>query len=202
MLQRRGEPSNIIIPIGLWCVFKAPNINILCITNFNIDILSPASPIHLHLSLSQPCIDRSTMAVSPFPASFSKPGEGHLIARLLPNGISGLVKATFQYPLKIITPPSPVGDLKSALAFLLTYGGGLVAGDQVHLKVRMNFIVYQLCDSCPARQYVLHIAIEVTFPTPSKSWLGTHNVESNIPLDRRPPLCQTHPRNTRSHQSI
>ncbi|OBT64993.1 hypothetical protein VE03_05707 [Pseudogymnoascus sp. 23342-1-I1] len=78
------------------------------------------------------------MATSPFPASFSKPGEGHLIARLLPNGISGLVKATFQYPLKIITPPSPVGDLKSALAFLLTYGGGLVAGDQVNLKIDVH----------------------------------------------------------------
>ncbi|OBT88943.1 hypothetical protein VE02_02847 [Pseudogymnoascus sp. 03VT05] len=78
------------------------------------------------------------MNTSPFPVSFSKPGEGHLIARLLPNGISGLVKATFQYPLKIITPPSPVGDLKSALAFLLTYGGGLVAGDQVHLKIDVH----------------------------------------------------------------
>ncbi|OBT53978.1 hypothetical protein VE04_04817 [Pseudogymnoascus sp. 24MN13] len=78
------------------------------------------------------------MTTSPFPVSFSKPGEGHLIARLLPNGISGLVKATFQYPLKIITPPSPVGDLKSALAFLLTYGGGLVAGDQVLLKIDVH----------------------------------------------------------------
>lgn len=73
--------------------------------------------------------------VSPFPESFSKPGEGHIIAQLIPHGISSISKFTFQYPLKIITPPSPVGLRKSALAFLLTYGGGLVGGDQVHLKV-------------------------------------------------------------------
>jgi urease accessory protein len=99
------------------------------------------------------------MTASPFPVSFSKPGEGHLIARLLPHGISGLVKTTFQYPLKIITPPSPVGDLKSALAFLLTYGGGLVGGDQVHLKVRTKFhtLLNHPQRSRPARHFVLQI---------------------------------------------
>lgn len=80
---------------------------------------------------------------SPFPVSFSKPGEGHLIAHLLPHGISALTKATFQYPLKIITPPSPAGSQKSALAFLLTYGGGLVGGDQVNLKVRIDLMPYR-----------------------------------------------------------
>ena len=143
-----GESSNIINPVGLLVCFSKHKYP-LCIANLNIDILPPTSRIHLHLSLSQPCIDRPIMATSPFPVSFSKPGEGHIIARLLPNGFSGLAKATFQYPLKIITPPSPVGDLKSALAFLLTYGGGLVAGDQVHLKVRINSIVYQMTHSEP-----------------------------------------------------
>jgi len=74
---------------------------------------------------------------SPFPASSSKPGEGHLIAHLLPHGISALTKITYQYPLKLISP-SPSASQKSVLVFLLTYGGGLVGGDQVHLKVSLH----------------------------------------------------------------
>ncbi|KAM3088243.1 hypothetical protein ACMFMG_002297 [Clarireedia jacksonii] len=41
---------------------------------------------------------------------------------------------TFQYPLKLISP-SPTQMQKSVLVFLLTYGGGLVGGDQVHLTI-------------------------------------------------------------------
>ncbi|RAL59287.1 hypothetical protein DID88_007000 [Monilinia fructigena] len=44
---------------------------------------------------------------------------------------------TFQYPLKLISP-SPSAEQKSVLVFLLTYGGGLVGGDQVHLKIDVN----------------------------------------------------------------
>lgn len=71
---------------------------------------------------------------SPFPPSSSAPGEGHLIVQLLPHSISALSKMTFQYPLKLISP-SPSAEQKSVLVFLLTYGGGLVGGDQVHLKI-------------------------------------------------------------------
>lgn len=71
---------------------------------------------------------------SPFPASSSAPGEGHIIAELLPHGITALKKVTYQYPLKLISP-SPTSYQKSVLAFLLTYGGGLVGGDQVHLFI-------------------------------------------------------------------
>lgn len=44
---------------------------------------------------------------------------------------------TFQYPLKLISP-SPSAEQKSVLVFLLTYGGGLVGGDQVHLQVSVR----------------------------------------------------------------
>lgn len=54
--------------------------------------------------------------------------------RMLPHDISALAKMSFQYPLKLISP-SPTGWQKSILVFLLTYGGGLVGGDQVHLKI-------------------------------------------------------------------
>jgi len=71
---------------------------------------------------------------SPFPVSSSAPGEGQLVVQLLPHGISALSTIAFQYPLKLISP-SPSADQKSVLVFLLTYGGGLVGGDQVHLTI-------------------------------------------------------------------
>lgn len=71
---------------------------------------------------------------SPFPSSSSAPGEGRLDVQLLPHNVSALSTMTFQYPLKLISP-SPSAHQKSVLVFLLTYGGGLVGGDQVHLKV-------------------------------------------------------------------
>jgi urease accessory protein len=57
--------------------------------------------------------------------------------QLLPNGISALSTISFQYPLKLISP-SPSPGQKSVLVFLLTYGGGLVGGDQVHLTIDVN----------------------------------------------------------------
>jgi urease accessory protein len=71
---------------------------------------------------------------SPFPPSSSVPGEGRLVVKLLPHAISALSTITFQYPLKLISP-SPSAQQKSILVFLLTYGGGLVGGDQVHLVI-------------------------------------------------------------------
>ncbi len=74
---------------------------------------------------------------SPFPKSSSKPGEGRLVVKLLPHDISALSTMSFQYPLKLISP-SPSAQQKSVLVFLLTYGGGLVGGDQVHLEIDIN----------------------------------------------------------------
>jgi urease accessory protein len=74
---------------------------------------------------------------SPFPPSASAPGEGQLIVQLLPYKISALSTMAFQYPLKLISP-SPSAGQKSVLVFLLTYGGGLVGGDQVNLKIIVN----------------------------------------------------------------
>ncbi|KAL8376203.1 hypothetical protein RB595_007352 [Gaeumannomyces hyphopodioides] len=69
-----------------------------------------------------------------FPPSTSAPGEGAIVARTLPNGATGLEKMTYQYPLKLISPPRPA-ERPSALVFLLSYGGGLVAGDRVNLTI-------------------------------------------------------------------
>lgn len=71
---------------------------------------------------------------SPFPKSSSSAGEGRVISRVMPNGLSGLESVTYQYPLKLISP-KPAVDQKSALVFLLSYGGGLVGGDSVNLDI-------------------------------------------------------------------
>jgi urease accessory protein len=74
---------------------------------------------------------------SPFPPSTSRPGDGRIVVGLLPAGGSGLEKMTYQYPLKLIAP-TPTGEQLSVLVFLLSYGGGLVAGDQVNLSINVR----------------------------------------------------------------
>lgn len=76
---------------------------------------------------------------SPFPKSSSLAGEGRIIVKLLPNDVSSLDNITYQYPLKLISPSVKAGQ-KSVLVFLLSYGGGLVGGDQVNLSIeaRLN----------------------------------------------------------------
>ncbi|KAH6987423.1 UreD urease accessory protein-domain-containing protein [Ilyonectria sp. MPI-CAGE-AT-0026] len=74
---------------------------------------------------------------SPFPPSSLSPGDGHIVVNLLPAGGSGLEKMTYQYPLKLIAP-SPSVDQDSILVFLLSYGGGLVAGDTVNLSIHVR----------------------------------------------------------------
>ncbi|KAI1812243.1 UreD-domain-containing protein [Poronia punctata] len=74
---------------------------------------------------------------SPFPKSSSAPGEGRIIVSLRPNNTSGLEHITYQYPLKLISP-SPKVDQTSVLVFLLSYGGGLVGGDNVDLSIEVR----------------------------------------------------------------
>lgn len=73
---------------------------------------------------------------SPFPRSSPRPGGGQVVATLLPSGGSGLKTASYQYPLKLISP-KPAPHHRSAILWLLSYGGGLVGGDQVDLSVHV-----------------------------------------------------------------
>lgn len=54
--------------------------------------------------------------------------------KLLPSGSSSLENITYQYPLKLITPPKNP-EKESILVFLLSYGGGLIGGDTVKLSI-------------------------------------------------------------------
>lgn len=74
---------------------------------------------------------------SPFPKSSSAPGQGRITVKLQPNNVSTLESISYQYPLKLISPAVTAGQ-KSVLVFLLSYGGGLVSGDQVSLSVEVK----------------------------------------------------------------
>jgi urease accessory protein len=63
----------------------------------------------------------------------SREGKGHIV--LSPVGDKGQVLSTlfFQYPLKLISPRLP--SQPCTAVFMMSYGGGLVGGDQIELKV-------------------------------------------------------------------
>ncbi|KAH7063538.1 UreD urease accessory protein-domain-containing protein [Macrophomina phaseolina] len=86
---------------------------------------------------------------NPFAPSTSKPGHGFIILDLLPPATPVLRTVSYQYPLKLIAPePLPIAP-NSPLSytprtvhsvhtvFVLTYGGGLVAGDTITLRVAL-----------------------------------------------------------------
>ncbi|KAI8966163.1 UreD-domain-containing protein [Daldinia sp. FL1419] len=74
---------------------------------------------------------------SPFPKSSSLPGEGRIVIKLSPNNASAIESITYQYPLKLISPASTT-ETGSVLVFLLSYGGGLVGGDQINLSIDVH----------------------------------------------------------------
>src|SRR6266536_3522138 len=82
------------------------------------------------------------MSKSPFSPSSSSPGHGSIHLSLLPPSHPVLKTFTYQYPLKLIAPdpyPLPANPEQIViLIFLLTYGGGLVAGDQINLSVMLD----------------------------------------------------------------
>ncbi|KAL2887427.1 urease accessory protein UreD [Ceratocystis lukuohia] len=71
---------------------------------------------------------------SPFPKSIKTPGEGCIVARRVPEGITTIEVMSFRYPLKMISP-SPFMGQKSATIFILSYGGGLVGGDKTKIDM-------------------------------------------------------------------
>lgn len=75
---------------------------------------------------------------SPFPPSTSTPGVGNITTKLLPNGHTHISSIAYQYPLKLISPPRNHQAHLSALVFLLSYGGGLVGGDTISLRIDLD----------------------------------------------------------------
>ncbi|OQO10229.1 hypothetical protein B0A48_04586 [Cryoendolithus antarcticus] len=81
---------------------------------------------------------------SPFKSSASQPGNGSIHLGLLPPSTPRLKASSYQYPLKLVSPsPSHLPDEAHTLVhtvYLLTYGGGLVAGDAIDLNVTLDTI--------------------------------------------------------------
>lgn len=91
---------------------------------------------------------------NPFAKSRAKSGEGEIVLSLLPPGKQVLTKFEYQYPLKLISPdphkvtlPNDDHDARSknstrdvpiTTVFLLTYGGGLIAGDNINLTATLE----------------------------------------------------------------
>ncbi|QIW94955.1 hypothetical protein AMS68_000473 [Peltaster fructicola] len=76
---------------------------------------------------------------NPFSAEKSKAGEGSIYLALLPPSTPRLRTVRYQYPLKLVSPaPITVDTQLVHTVYLLTYGGGLVAGDAIDLDVHVE----------------------------------------------------------------
>ena len=63
-------------------------------------------------------------------------GKGHIVLSPLGQGRQTLSTLSFQYPLKLISPRLPSQPCTSV--FMMSYGGGLVGGDQIELSVHVE----------------------------------------------------------------
>lgn len=93
-----------------------------------------AAPVPLVTAPLAAAPDVLRLKQSPFPPSPTSPGQGNVVVAIMPSGISGFQTASYQYPLKLISP-RPLSYHRSAILWLLSFGGGLVAGDLIHLKI-------------------------------------------------------------------
>jgi urease accessory protein UreH len=66
----------------------------------------------------------------------SREGKGHIVLSPYGEGSQALSTLSFQYPLKLISPRLPSQPCTSV--FIMSYGGGLVGGDQIELMVNIQ----------------------------------------------------------------
>nr|POF13895.1 putative urease accessory protein ured-like [Quercus suber] len=78
----------------------------------------------------------------PFRTTTLKAGQGTIHLALLPPNTPRLKTASYQYPLKLISPAPSRNHYESSCiiytVYLLTYGGGIVAGDTIDLHVLLE----------------------------------------------------------------
>ncbi|KAH8725751.1 UreD urease accessory protein-domain-containing protein [Phaeosphaeriaceae sp. PMI808] len=120
---------------------------------------------------------------SPFGPSTSQAGHGSIVLAILPPDKPVLQNVSYQYPLKLVAPdplppPSHASDLTSPpplihTIFLLTYGGGIVAGDTIDLDIRLE---------SKTRLILLTQGSTKIFKTPDPSLLSRQHM--TVHLDR------------------
>lgn len=79
---------------------------------------------------------------NPFLSAASNAGTGTIHLALLPPNTPRLRTLSYQYPLKLVAP-TPLRTEEDArqlvhTVYLLTYGGGLVAGDAIDLRIAID----------------------------------------------------------------
>ena len=63
-------------------------------------------------------------------------GKGHIVLSPFGQGRQSLSTLSFQYPLKLISPR--LASQPCTSVFMMSYGGGLVGGDQIELSVHVE----------------------------------------------------------------
>ena len=109
---------------------------------------------------------------NPFSSAQSKPGNGTIHLALLPPNTPRLRTVNYQYPLKLVSPaPLRTGDHVVHTVYLLTYGGGLVAGDTIDLKVTIE---------TTTRLILLTQGSTKLFKSPSKDVLSSQRMTVDV----------------------
>lgn len=82
---------------------------------------------------------------SPFESSIAQPGQGKVVLSLLAPANPSLSTLTYKYPLKLLTrspgfvPQSTLPNASQPVhLYLLTYGGGLLPGDQINVSITLE----------------------------------------------------------------
>ncbi|THW09426.1 UreD-domain-containing protein [Aureobasidium pullulans] len=116
---------------------------------------------------------------NPFPPTDSVPGHGRVHLALLPPATPILQTLTYQYPLKLISP-TPVTITSSAdndsshqvhTLYILTYGGGIVAGDTLTLRIDLD---------TTTRLLILTQGSTKIFKTPAPSTLSRQDMNMHL----------------------
>lgn len=117
---------------------------------------------------------------NPFLSTPSLPGHGFVHLALLPPATPALRTVSYQYPLKLISPAALRSASKHLVhtIYLLTYGGGLVAGDSVNLAITID---------SPARLVLLTQGSTKIFKSASRDVVSTQSMVVN--LDKGAALC-------------
>ncbi|KAL3957787.1 hypothetical protein ACCO45_008365 [Purpureocillium lilacinum] len=83
---------------------------------------------------------------SPVPEDVGVPGDGKIVAKLLPGGGNGLEAIAYQYPLKLISPTSPSGGQKSVVVFLFPPSPEVVTSQTMTVKMEQDSALCLLPD--------------------------------------------------------
>lgn len=126
------------------------------------------------------------MMRNPFPPTTSNPGNGIVHLALLPPSTPVLRTIAYQYPLKLISPApltvtpsktiakSPSDNAQTHLVhtlYLLTYGGGIVAGDTISLQITLESFT---------RLVLLTQGSTKIFKSPGRDLLSRQDMTANI----------------------